>query len=120
VAQPVLNQDFFSIEPKAELPVMGEELLRGMDDEEREAIEGMHQKVQELMAQEAAQARYFQRQDNGRLVQTQREYAHCARKRIPLRIVEQDEAEALLRAEEQRGNERKEKREARKARRRRK
>ena len=114
MAQPVLNQDFWS--------AMGYEpsqIALGMDDDERAAIEVMHQRVREMMAQEQAQESYFQRQDNGKLVKTQAEYQHCSRKRIPLKIVDQAEAEALLMAEDQARNLRKEKKERRKARRRR-
>jgi hypothetical protein len=43
---------------------------------------------------------FFRRGDNGKIVQTQAEYARCARKRVPLEIVTFEEAREALEAED--------------------
>jgi hypothetical protein len=59
---------------------------------------------------------FFVREDNGKVVRTAREYHHCGRKGVALRVVTRAEADELLEAEAAARRLRKEKRDKRRGR----
>lgn len=97
----------------AELPIFDDnkdnQAVNFMDEQEAAALKEMEEEAQRQMAaaqEDPTTQNYFMREDRRTVVKDDKEYMHCLKSRIPMKVIPYGHALQLLKEEEARAKQR--------------